>query len=267
MKNKIRKLLKLGIEIIKNNKLITVIILISLLFIYFLGIRPYQIRKQCSTVTKFNSSYQYTNPAYNEVAEMQKQRMLADYIQCRNNNLAEGDQIYININGHNPNPFTQEQYNTLTISELSNILNDILYPDIFIKGHFGNYNPKQDADFFGLTIRNLEQLNKLVLGKLPSSAFYAYNGYIIGNGTYNELKNNKDKYPQCSFPADFVEKELWGGGGKYTTNATDAEYNTCLRKNGLEDNKKPTPQEVRKDKALCYQWYGRACDDPNFNPE
>ena len=28
-----------------------------------------------------------------------------------------------------------------------------------------------------------------------------------------------------------------------------------------------TPQQKREGKANCYQWYGKACDDPNFNPE
>lgn len=51
-------------------------------------------------------------------------------------------------------------------------------------------------------------------------------------------------------------------------NATDSEYKSCLRKNGIADDKILTPQEVRKDKETCYRWYGKEkCDNPNFNPE
>ena len=80
-------------------------------------------------------------------------------------------------------------------------------------------------------------------------------------------KENSSKYPQCSFPSDFVEKKLRVGGGEYTTDATDTEYKSCLRKNGLEDDKKPTSKEIQKNKTLCYKWYGKECDNPNFNPE
>lgn len=56
MKNKIKKIwhkyrplfIKTG-EILKNNKIIVVIILISILPIYFFGIKPAQVRKKCST--------------------------------------------------------------------------------------------------------------------------------------------------------------------------------------------------------------------------
>ena len=99
MKNKLKKLLNPGIEIIKNNRLVVGIILISILSIYFFGIRPSQIRKECSTTVKYSNSYQYINPEYSEAMERQKQRMLVDYIQCRNDNLTSGDQIYINKKG------------------------------------------------------------------------------------------------------------------------------------------------------------------------
>jgi hypothetical protein len=36
-------------EILKNNKIVVAIVLVSFLFIYFWNIRPSQIRKQCST--------------------------------------------------------------------------------------------------------------------------------------------------------------------------------------------------------------------------
>ena len=36
-------------EILKNNKIVVTIVLVSFLFIYFWNIRPSQIRKQCST--------------------------------------------------------------------------------------------------------------------------------------------------------------------------------------------------------------------------
>lgn len=36
---------------------------------------------------------------------------------------------------------------------------------------------------------------------------------------------------------------------------------------GKNSNKKLTPQEIMKERANCYRWYGKeACDDPNFNP-
>ena len=272
MKNKVQKLLKSGIEIIKNNKLITVIILISLLSIYFWGIRPYQIRKECSTTIKYNASYQYTNPEYNETAERQKQKMLVDYIECRNNNLANGDQIYVKMNGNNPYTPTQGQYNTLSVDELIQFTEAVKFFNHKkdTNGYKGsldpNFDPKVYCAMFG-ACNDLEKLNQYALGKLSPLLYHTYNGYIIDNPTYDKLKANKDKYPKCIFPDDFVKKELSGGGGEYTTNATDTEYKTCLRKNGLKDDKKPTAEEVRKDKNLCYQWYGKECDDPNFNPE
>jgi len=36
---------------------------------------------------------------------------------------------------------------------------------------------------------------------------------------------------------------------------------------GKNSNKKLTPEEVREEKANCYQWYGKECDDISFNPE
>lgn len=50
-------------KILKENKIIVVIILISLFFVYFWGVRPSQIRKLCSTYRISNegepSEYRY----------------------------------------------------------------------------------------------------------------------------------------------------------------------------------------------------------------
>jgi hypothetical protein len=66
---------------------------------------------------------------------------------------------------------------------------------------------------------------------------------------------------QCSV---VVKYSNWSGS--YEADASEAEYQSCLRKNGLEVTK-PLSQEIRDNKAYCYKWYGKACDDPNFNPE
>src|SRR3989344_3897015 len=256
MKNKLKKLLNPGIEIIKNNRLVVGIILISILSIYFFGIRPSQIRKECSTTVKYSNSYQYINPEYSEAMERQKQRMLVDYIQCRNDNLTSGDQIYINKKGNNPYTPTQEQYNTLPIDGL------IRYIEFM-----SSINNEPSPSLYIYTLDGLEKLNQYTLGEMSPDLYHVYDGYIIDIPTYKDLKENRSKYPQCSFPSDFVEKKLRVGGGEYTTDATDTEYKSCLRKNGLEDDKKPTSKEIQKNKTLCYKWYGKECDNPNFNPE
>ena len=186
MRNRIKKILK-------ENKIIVVIILISIISIYFFSIRPSQIRKQCSTITKYDS-YQYINSEYNEKVEKQKQEKLGEYIQCRNSNLVEGDQITIPLGNHYV--FTQTQYNTLPLDELNRLINK-LSPQLF------------------------------------SIYLYEYKGYFIDNPTYRDLKENKGKYPLCTFPEDFVTKNLWSGG-QYTTNTSDDEYKICLRKHGLD---------------------------------
>lgn len=66
---------------------------------------------------------------------------------------------------------------------------------------------------------------------------------------------------QCSV---VVKYSTWLGS--YTVDASDEEYRSCLRKNGMEVTK-PLSQELKDNKAYCYKWYGKACDDPNFNPE
>ena len=242
MKNKIQKLLKSGMEIIKNNKLITVIILISLLFIYFWVIRPYQVRKECSTVTKTSDSYQYINSEYNMTKERQKQKMLVDYIDCRNNNLAEGDQFYTKQEGNNPYSLTQEQYNTLPVDGLVRYIEFMRSINSSTATTGGskdsltkNFNPAIANEIFSTEKDDLEKLDQYALGSASSAMFYVYNGYIIDIPTYDTLKENKDKYPQCIFPDDFTQKELWGGGEKYTTDASDTEYKSCLRNHGLDN--------------------------------
>lgn len=213
-------------QFIKSNKTVIVVILISFLPIYFFSIRPSQIKKQCSQTVAYDS-YQYTNPAYNETTEKQKQNMLVDYIQCRNNNLLEEDQVYINKDGHNPYPLTQEQYNNLSISELLNLIEKDKYKDLKDKE-----SAETSEKLFGGP-NGLEKLNQYALGKLSTSLYHTYNGYIMDIPTYEDLKENSKKYPQCNFPDDFVAKKLWGGNGKYYADASDAEYKSCLRKNGL----------------------------------
>ena len=186
MRNRIKKILK-------ENKIIVVIILISIISIYFFSIRPSQIRKQCSTITKYDS-YQYINSEYNEKVEKQKQEKLGEYIQCRNNFLIKGDQITIPLG--NRYTFTQTQYNTLPLDELNRLTNKFA-PSLF------------------------------------SVYFYNYNGYFIDNPTYRDLKENKDKYPQCYFPDNFVKKEF-SGGSESSKDASNDEYKICLRKHGID---------------------------------
>lgn len=262
MKNKIlqsidRNYSKL-IPIIKNNKILIIVVLISLIYLYFFNIKPVQIRKECSVVTKHHSITYYKNPEYNEVAERQKQKMLVDYIDCRNKNLAKGDQFYVKDKIDVPYLITQEQYNTLSIRELLEI------------ARLDNSYWKQSdtaIKLFGLKQPGLKELDRYVLGKRSSSMFYAYNGYIIDCSTFENLKKDIDKYPQCNFPDDFEKKEWFKGGGSYLANATEEEYEICLRQHGLSDVKL-APEEIRKDKEFCYRWYGKSdCDDPNFNPK
>jgi hypothetical protein len=191
-------------KILKENKVLSVIIcsvfILSFIILYFLNIRPSQIRKQCSETTKYDF-YQYANTEYNEVAERQKQEKLGEYIQCRNNNLIGGDKILDMgyITSIPPYPFTPAHYISMP----------------------------------------LDEFNQLVLGKLSPYLFKVYvynnNAYVIDNSTYDTLKENKDKYPQCSFPDDFAQKELSGGSGEYKANASDTEYKNCLRNNGLNN--------------------------------
>lgn len=186
---------------LKENKTITIIIcsvfLLSFILLYFLNIRPSQIRKQCSETKKYDS-YQYTNPEYNEVAERQKQEKLGEYIQCRNNNLTGGDKI-LEMGTIPPYPFTPAHYISMP----------------------------------------LDNFNQFVLGELSPYLFKVYvynnNAYVIDNSTYDILKENKDKYPQCNFPDDFVQKKLSGGNGEYKANASDTEYKSCLRNHGLDN--------------------------------
>ncbi len=268
MKNKIQKIwdnyhpffIKIK-KIVKANKILTVFILFVIFSIYFWGISPAQIREQCSTTIKHNDSYLVNNPKYNIESERQKQRDLLAYVDCRNSNLASGDEYYKKMEGRSPYPFTQNQYNTLSIVEL----NRLAYEAAYI-----NSSSKlitSFSDFSKYVVPDLDGLNRYILGDIPGNMYYVYNGYLIEHSTYEELKNNKNGYPMCNFPADFEKKELWAGGGEYKTNATDVEYKTCLRKNGITDDKILTPQEIRENKQLCYKWYGKQCDDPNFSPK
>jgi len=226
---------------LKENKTIAIIIcsvfILSFILLYFLSIRPSQIRKQCSETRKYDS-YQYTNPEYNETKEREKQKMLVDYIDCRNNNLAGGDQVYVKQQGNNPYTPTQEQYNTLPIDgliryiEFTRSINE--GNDSSKESLTKNFDPKIYCAMFG-ACDDLEKLNQYALGKLDPSFFHAYNGYIIDNPTYDELKQNSNKYPQCIFPADFVQKKLSGGSGEYKANASDTEYKSCLRNHGLDN--------------------------------
>jgi len=186
-------------QIIKENAIVTIIIcsvfLLSFILLYFLNIRPSQIKKQCSETRKYDS-YQYTNPKYNEVVEKQAREKLGEYINCRNNNITGGDQLITPLN--NSYSFTQDQYESLSLEELSKLTLNKLDPRFYV--------------------------------------FYLYNqnGYYIDNPIYENLKENKYEYSQCNFPNDFVEEEVWGGNGEYKANASDTEYKSCLRNHGLD---------------------------------
>ncbi len=188
-------------KLLKENKNITIIVcsifVLSFVLIYFLNIRPSQIRKQCSETTKYDS-YQYTNPEYNEVAERQKQEKLGEYIQCRNNNLTGGDK-------------------TFEMGYITTI-------------------PVTSAHYISMPLEKFNQsiLGKLSL-YLYKVYVYNNNAYVIDNPTYDTLKENKDSYPQCNFPDDFAQKELSGGSGEYKASATDTEYKNCLRNHGLNN--------------------------------
>ncbi len=185
-------------NILKENKIIIIILFVFVLSIYFLGIRPEQIRKECSMVVK-DGTYQSVKQEYSEVVEKQKQEKLGEYIQCRNKNLASSDSVFdMNYITNFPRrEFTQNQYNSMSLSDF----------------------------------------NQMILGHLSPSLYvvYVYNegAYIMDNPTYRNLEENKNKYPQCNFPQNFTDKNI-SGGGPYTTNATDAEYKSCLRQNGIE---------------------------------
>jgi len=183
-------------EIKKHKKIAIAIILVLCFSVYYWGIRPAQIRKQCAVTTKYDS-YQYTNPDYNENVEKKKQIDLGEYIQCRNNNIVEGDQLIAPVG--NPYPFTQAQYDTLPLEQFDKLVLGKLAPGFY--------------------------------------QVYIYNNiaYVIDNPTYDDLGNNKSNYPQCNFPDKFIQKELWGGSGTYKVDATDQEYKVCLRKNGLNN--------------------------------
>jgi len=171
-------------EVMKYKKSALAIILVLCFSVYYWGIRPSQIRKQCSTITK-DDSYQYTNPNYNETTERQKQKELLDYIQCRNDNLAKGDQIYENIKGHSPYPFTQIQYNTLSVQELSRLAYATKYP---IKANSAFNISYENSQMF--MSHDLEELNNYVTGGF-AHIVYAYNGFMISVSAFNELKEIK----------------------------------------------------------------------------
>lgn len=203
MKNKIKKiwykyrpLFIKTIEMLKNNKIVFVIIFISILSIYFFGIRPSQIRKKCAIVEKWTSTTTRFNPGYNENTEKQKRKKLGEYLQCRENHFAEGDEDIKQSEGY---VFTQAQYETLSLKELERLILKGLSSDLFI------------------------------------TYLYDNDGYFIDLPTFMNLKENKDKYPQCDFPQPYIEKETTEGGYRYLDNASDKEYKTCLRKHGLDN--------------------------------
>lgn len=215
-------------NILQANKIIVAIILVSILPFYFFGIRPSLIRKQCSAVVKHNNSYSSVVPGYTETAERQKQEKLVAYIECRNKNLVSGDQIYLNKMGSSPYPFTQDQYNSLTVMQLNKLAYESQKtPDSIYKDSF------EGSKIF--VSYDLERLNNYTLGNLLPSLYHAYNGYIIDNPTYEKLKEGSIKYPQCDFPEDFTEKYTFSGGGEYVTDSSNEYYTSCLRKNGLSD--------------------------------
>lgn len=181
-------------EIIKKNKIIILIILISILPIYFFGIKPTQIRKKCAMVEKWTSTTIRFNPGYNENTEKQKRKKLGEYLQCRKSHLAEGDD---DIKQSKVYTFTQTQYETSPLEELERLILKGLSSDDF------------------------------------RTYLYGYNGYFIDLPTYMDLEKNKNKYPQCDFPQPYTEKEIMEGGYRYLDNASDKEYKTCLRKHGL----------------------------------
>ena len=214
-KNKIK-------EVLKDKKVIIAIILSSLFLTYFFAVRPSQIRKQCSVTTKYDS-YQYTNPKYNEVAEREKQRKLVEYIQCRNDNLAEGDQKYINKEGLGYHELTQNDYSSLS----------------------------------------LEELNQRILGGLSPRLFYVYDGYIIDIPTYENLKENKYKYSQCNFSDNFIEKELSKSSQYTTTASDTEYKICLRKHGLDDGDKKLSQQEIRESINICKKWGGEVLYDKN----
>lgn len=217
--------MKIKMKNIKKYKKIIIIfsaLIITVLVLFFTVIKPNKIKKQCSIKTDSSS---YINPEYNENKERLKQKMLLEYIDCRNNNLVDEDQFYMKIEGSSPYKFTQEQYNNSSIDELYNVyLNYKHNGDLQkIEGE------KQLSKVFGYKF-DLEKLNQLTLGKTSPLFYLAYNGFIIDIPTFQELKKSKDKYQMCNFPDDFIEYKLTSYS---TRKATDKEYKECLVSNGL----------------------------------
>ena len=137
---------------LKNNKIIVVIILISILPIYFFGIKPAQVRKKCAIVERWTNTTTYFNPRYNENAEKQKRKELGEYLQCRKSHLVEGDEDIRESNGYT---FTQTQYETSPLEELERLILKGLSSDLF------------------------------------RTYLYGYRGYFIDLPTYMDLEKNK----------------------------------------------------------------------------
>lgn len=166
-----------------------------LLVFYWYSYRPMAIKKQCASV-QYVDSWDHFNLYYNEIAEKQKRKKLGEYIQCRNNSILEGDSVLpLNYSF----TFTRDQYDTLS----------------------------------------LDNITRRVLGTRPDMLYavylYDYSGGFITNDWYADLKENKNKYPQCDFPEDFISKKTYGSD-KRTRDASDQEYKSCLRKNGVDNS-------------------------------
>ena len=176
MKNKIKKIwfkyrpffVKTR-EMLKNNKIVVVIIFISILSIYFFGIKPSQIRKKCAIVERWTNTTTYFNPRYNENAEKQKRKELGEYLQCRKSHLVEGDEDIRESNGYT---FTQTQYETSPLEELERLILKGLSSDLF------------------------------------RTYLYGYRGYFIDLPTYMDLEKNKKTqcdFPQPYIEKEIME--------------------------------------------------------------
>lgn len=186
----------LALEQSTRNKIIAgcIISVTLLLVFYWYSYRPMVIKKECSVLAYYDS-WEYRNLEYNEVIEKQKRQQLGEYIQCRNNNLVDGNRLDVSM--ESTHSFTQAQYEALPLTQLS--------------------------------MRILMARPRM----LYTVYFNGYTGGSITNGWYAKLKDSKDKYPQCNFPTDFISEKIHGSEWR-TRDASEQEYKTCLRKNGID---------------------------------
>lgn len=180
-----------------RNKITAVVLFFCVLLsvFYWYSYRPMLIKKECATVDTY-SSWEYSNSKYNEIVERQKRQQLGKYIQCRNNNLAEGNRL--DVSPETLHSFTQAQYETLSLHNLTQVV---------LSGRPSS---------------------------LYTVYFNGYVGGAITNDWYSQLQDNQDKYPQCDFPQEFVQEKI-SVNNRGSRNASDGEHKSCLRKQGVDD--------------------------------